>query len=86
LPGDYLTSLEPWSEESLDLAAPARRFQPSHDGLVLDDDERRRPLEPKAFDQVGALGLLHAVELKRGVVTAPLQHLRDETLRAPARA
>jgi predicted oxidoreductase len=70
--------VEPGSEKALDLPAAARALEAGADDLVLDDDEGRHRVDPKALDEVGALLLVDAVELERAVVPAALEHLREE--------
>jgi len=70
--------VEPWGKEVLDLAAPARRLEPSLDGLLLDNDERGNVVDVEALEQVRVLSLLDAVEVEGPVVLPALEHLREE--------
>src|SRR5581483_12154132 len=63
-------SVQPRREEGADLAARTRRLEPRADGLVLDDDKRRRQADAEALEQIGPLLLRHRVERERLVVAA----------------
>src|SRR5262249_40460470 len=73
-----LESLQPGSEEALDLPAAARPFEPGAHGLSFDDDERRHRPDREALDEVRPFLLVDAVELERAVVAASLEHLGEE--------
>ena len=68
----------------LDLAAPARRLEPSLDGLLLDDDERGNVVDVEALEEVRTLSLLDPIEVEGPVVLPALEHLREEALRSAA--
>jgi len=77
-------SVQPGSEEALDLLAAARPFEPAFDGFVLDDDERRHGLDSETLEQIRVLLLGDPHHVERSVVAPPLEHLREETFDPPA--
>src|SRR6185369_14703429 len=77
---------QPGCEEALDLPAAPRALEAGPHELVLDDDEGRHRRDPETLHEVGPFPLVDPVELEGAVVSAALEHLREEPLDAAARA
>jgi len=71
-------SLQPGSEEALDLPAAARPLEACAHGLTFDDDKRRHRGDGEALDEVRTLFFVDAVELERAVIAASLEYLGEE--------
>lgn len=76
-------SVQPARQKAFDLAAAARRLQPSGDRFPLDHDERRDPFDPEALEQIGAFFLRNLHDLEGGVIPPALQDLGEESFDAP---
>jgi hypothetical protein len=77
-------SRQPGSQHRGDLAGSPRAFQTGFSDLLLDDDECRESLDPKALKKVGSRRRVDCDELELQVVAPVLEDLRNPTINSAA--
>jgi hypothetical protein len=75
-------SPEPGSQQVCDRFAPAREFESSLDPFVVDDHEGGCGVNREAFGEVGVCAHVDAADRDGVMVSASLEHLREEAVDA----
>jgi hypothetical protein len=81
-----ISSVQPGSEERLDLSATTRPLEFRANRLSFDDDQGRHHRDPETVDKVRPIFLGDAVQPERLMVPPSLQNLSEESLGPPTGA
>jgi hypothetical protein len=70
----------------LDLGAAAWLLESCTNTPVVDDDDRRRPLDAASGGEIGVQLVLESAKIEGLMVASSLEHLGEEALRPPRSA